>query len=143
MDNKKNRRPESINVTLMQNGHAMENTTKLLNEANKWKAEYTDLPKYDIAGKEYVYSIKETEVKANDLQYYEQGVVAGKENMTLTNKYKLMPSEIESSIEKTGTEKITSSKQEVSYNIHYEAVIKDYMGDALVTIIDTLPYEID
>ena len=38
---------------------------------------------------------------------------------------------------------ITASNQEVPYTIHYEAEIDEYIGEAVVTIVDELPYKID
>ena len=50
---------------------------------------------------------------------------------------------LDSSIEKTGTELVTSSGQEVNYNIKYNATVEDYIGTSLVTITDYMPYAID
>ena len=41
------------------------------------------------------------------------------------------------------TEKVTNEGQMIDYNIKYTAKIDDYTGKVTVTIIDTLPYEID
>ena len=46
-------------------------------------------------------------------------------------------------INKTGTDKITAANQEMNYEVTYRAEITDYIGNAEVTIVDTLPYEID
>lgn len=46
-------------------------------------------------------------------------------------------------IEKTGTEKITSSNEKVSYQINYNAQIDHYIGRITTKVVDTLPYEID
>ena len=46
-------------------------------------------------------------------------------------------------IEKTGTDRITEADQEVRYNITYNAEVTEYIGNAEVTVVDTLPYEID
>ena len=46
-------------------------------------------------------------------------------------------------IEKTGTEKITSSNEKVSYQINYNAQIDHYIGHITTKVVDTLPYEID
>ena len=40
-------------------------------------------------------------------------------------------------------DKITSEEQNVDYTINYKTTIKEYIGDATVTIVDELPYEID
>ncbi|MBS5864727.1 MAG: DUF11 domain-containing protein, partial [Clostridium sp.] len=41
------------------------------------------------------------------------------------------------------TDRITVSNQEMSYAVTYTAEINDYIGNAEVTIVDTLPYAID
>ena len=46
-------------------------------------------------------------------------------------------------INKTGTDRITVANQEMSYTVTYRAEVIDYIGNAEVTIVDTLPYEID
>ena len=46
-------------------------------------------------------------------------------------------------IQKEGTTGITSKDQEVSYKITYDVEINDYKGQATITIVDTLPYELD
>ena len=54
------------------------------------------------------------------------------------------PNITEEKIEKESTtEKVTNAEQMIDYNIEYTAKIDDYTGKATVTIIDTLPYEID
>ena len=46
-------------------------------------------------------------------------------------------------INKTGTDRITVVNQEMSYTVTYTANVTDYIGNAEVTIVDTLPYAID
>ena len=46
-------------------------------------------------------------------------------------------------INKTGTDRITVANQEMSYTVTYTANVTDYIGNAEVTIVDTLPYAID
>lgn len=46
-------------------------------------------------------------------------------------------------ITKTGTENITKEDAEVTYDVKYETKVNDYVGDAEVTVVDTLPYAID
>ena len=46
-------------------------------------------------------------------------------------------------ITKTGTDKVTTVESPFDYTITYNTTISDYIGDATVTITDTLPYEID
>ncbi len=161
-NNAKGKRPESVTVQLTANGNTIYNGQELekvvLNEANGWSHTFTNLPKYDGFGNEIAYSVIETETNIGDLEYYdvpvittgkieietgEKPAITADEKITVTNKYKLMDTDLQSSIEKAGTEKITSSKEKVSYNISYNATVTDYIGEAVVTIVDTLPYKID
>lgn len=51
-------RPEKVTVELLQNGQGTRKTMDL-SQANAWKADFTDLPKYDDSGKLYSYNIRE------------------------------------------------------------------------------------
>ena len=142
----KGNRPESVTVSLRADNQELKEV--VLNENNKWNYTFTNLPKYTEQGNEISYSAIETETTDGDLEYYSEPVIENFDNgnkttIRITNKYRLMNTDLEASIEKTGTEKVTSSKQEVSYNIRYNATIKDYIGESLVTIVDHLPYAID
>ncbi len=57
--------------------------------------------------------------------------------------YQLKDSQVTSNINVEGTELITDKGQVVNYEITYNAEIVDYIGDGTITIIDTLPYDID
>lgn len=57
--------------------------------------------------------------------------------------YEKKDPKLETSVSKTGTKEITRKDAEVGYKLNYKAVIKDYIGNAEVTYIDKLPYEID
>ena len=58
--------------------------------------------------------------------------------------YKLKdPTITNQTINKTGTDRITAGNQEINYTITYRAEVTDYIGDAEVTVVDTLPYAID
>ena len=58
--------------------------------------------------------------------------------------YRIKDAVIEQSIDKTASpDKITEEDQKVTYNITYTANITDYIGNASVTIVDTLPFSID
>ena len=46
-------------------------------------------------------------------------------------------------VTKTGTTEITSSTDKNEYTITYDAIISNYEGKITVTIVDTLPYELD
>ena len=56
---------------------------------------------------------------------------------------RLKEAEVTSNISKTGTDKITSKDDVVSYAINYKSTIDTYIGNAKVTIVDELPYKID
>ena len=57
--------------------------------------------------------------------------------------YKKKDPTIDENLEKTGTTIITKKNDKVKYNLSYKGKIKDYIGQATLTIIDKLPYEID
>jgi len=46
-------------------------------------------------------------------------------------------------ISKNGTVMIENLNDEITYNISYKVNLQDYMGQAQITIVDTLPYAID
>ena len=154
----KGNRPESVTVQLMANGNTNYNGQELekviLNEGNHWTYTYADLPKYTQEGEEIEYSVVETETNKGDLEYYEEAVITNtklnditdgitpNEKFTVTNKYKLMNTEMQSSMEKTGTEKIRASGEKVTYNISYRTTITDYIGEVVVKVVDTLPYKL-
>ena len=132
-NNEKGNRPESVTVQLTANGNTMYNGQELekveLSNNNKWSHTFADLPKYDGFGNEITYSIEEAETNVGDLEYYDAPVITGGDNkIIVTNKYKLMDTDLESSIVKEGTDKITSSKEKVNYKINYKAEITDYKG---------------
>ena len=56
--NQTQRRPEKVTVELLQNGQGTGKTMDL-SQANAWKADFTDFPKYDDSGKLYSYNIRE------------------------------------------------------------------------------------
>ena len=146
-ENIKGKRPESVTVQLTANGSTNYNGEELekvvLNEENNWKYTFINLPKYTEFGQEIQYSVVETETNAGDLEYYEEpAITVANEKILITNSYKLMETDLESSIEKTGTEKITDSKEPVNYHISYKASITDYIGEVVVKVVDTLPYKL-
>ena len=66
------------------------------------------------------------------------------DQIVVTYYYKLKTPNITSqNITKIGTDRITVANQEMSYTVTYTANVTDYIGNAEVTIVDTLPYEID
>mgnify|MGYP005795271303 CR=1 FL=1 len=137
-------RPESVTVQLTADGENVDGKTAVLNEGNGWKTTFENLLKYDTTGKEISYSVVESETNPGDLEYYDDAKVENVEGtVRVTNSYKEMNSNIDSNIEKVGTEEITSSTQEVSYEINYNATVTDYIGEGKVTIVDYLPYAID
>ena len=97
-------------------------------------APYTTSPSTDIANNYEVVAEKLPE-NANGNMTLDQIVV--------TYYYKLKTPTVTNTIEKTGTERITAPDQEMDYTITYNANVIDYVGNAEVTIVDTLPYAID
>lgn len=67
----------------------------------------------------------------------------GSDEINVIYYYQKKDSQLTTSIEKTGTDKITSKTGEVNYKVSYEALISDYIGNGIITIVDTLPYAID
>ena len=66
------------------------------------------------------------------------------EQIVVTYYYRLKTPNITNQvINKTGTDRITVANQEMNYSITYRTEITDYIGNAEVTIVDTLPYAID
>ena len=57
--------------------------------------------------------------------------------------YQKKDSKIVPEISKSGTERISSSNDKVSYKIIYKDTFTDLIGNGTVTIVDTLPYKID
>ena len=55
-------RPEKVTVELLQNGQGTGKTMDL-SQANAWKADFTDFPKYDDSGKLYSYNIREQAIE--------------------------------------------------------------------------------
>ena len=102
-----------------------------------------------IAGK--VGESYSTNASSNIAQNYELVAEPSNKNGTMTESqivvtyyYRLKtPSITHQVINKTGTDRITIANQEMSYTITYRANVVDYIGNAEVTIVDTLPYAID
>ena len=69
--------------------------------------------------------------------------VAGEPTDKKTTEYEKPEGRVEDSMTKTGTENITKENAEVTYNINYTTKVNDYVGDAEITVVDTLPYAID
>ena len=92
-----------------------------------------------------------TNASNNIAQNYELVAEPNNKNGTMTESqivvtyyYRLKtPSITNQVINKTGTDRITIVNQEMSYTVTYRANIVDYIGNAEVTIVDTLPYAID
>lgn len=141
-NNIKGNRPQSVTVILTANGKEIEKVE--LSDTNNWTYTFDDLQIKDNQGKEIVYDVKEEETNVGDLKYYDEPIIVNNgDTINITNKYKLLDAELNSKIEKIGPEIITNEKDELTYTIKYNAVITDYIGQANVTIVDYLPYEID
>ena len=146
-NNAKGRRPGSVTVQLTANGETTYKDKELekviLNKDNEWKHTFGNLPKYDDNGVEIVYGVLETETKEKDLEFYEEPVYEGDTHITITNKYKMMNTDLNSTLDKTGPDEIKSSNEVLEYNIVYNGTITNYIGKAKVTLVDYLPYGID
>ena len=141
---------ENVTVNLYYNLKTSTLTIKYLEETtNKELAEtYTKNMKYTE-----VYNATEIRDKAGVPKNYNlvrhessTGVLSGtisEPSILIIFYYEKKDPKLETSVSKTGTKEITRKDAEVGYKLNYKAVIKDYIGDAKVTYIDKLPYEID
>ena len=91
-----------------------------------------------------------TQVATDIPQNYELVVTPSNASGTMTENqivvtyyYRLKTPSVTNNITKIGTDRITVANQEMSYAVTYTAEINDYIGNAEVTIVDTLPYAID
>jgi len=71
------------------------------------------------------------------------GIMTTAENIIVIFYYERETPKTETTITKTGTDKITNKTQEVTYNLDYQTIVDKYLGNATVTITDTLPFKID
>ena len=144
-NNAKNKRPESIKIEVRNNNEVVADKEVKGNRTTdaNWEVEFKNLPKYNpTTGAENVYTVTETEVHQGELRYY-TSVVNGN---TITNTIKpITEGKIEDSkVEKESTlTKITKADEIVPYTITYKGKIKEYMGDAVVKIVDELPFKLD
>ena len=141
---------ENVTVDLYYRLKTSTLTIKYLEETtNKELAEtYTKSMKYTE-----VYNATEIRDKAGVPKNYNlvrhessTGVLSGtisEPSVLIIFYYEKKDPKLETSVSKTGTKEITRKDEEVEYKLNYKAVIKDYIGDAKVTYIDKLPYEID
>lgn len=107
------------------------------------------LPETGIAkiGDEYItnpsdkiaenYKIVESKIPVNKEGEYEQEVIH------VYYYYTLETPGTTNIISKTGTNRIVKEDEEVTYKIDYNVQIEKYIGEATITIVDTLPYPID
>ena len=57
--------------------------------------------------------------------------------------YKVVGDVRDDVVSKKGSEVVTSSSQEVEYEINYRAIVDNYIGNASVLLVDSLPSKID
>ena len=69
--------------------------------------------------------------------------VADEPTNTPETPYEKPTGRVDDTMTKTGTEQITKEDAEVTYNVNYTTKVNDYVGDAEITVVDTLPYAID
>ena len=144
-NNAKNKRPASIKIEVRNNNEVVADKEVKGNRTTdaNWEVEFKNLPKYNpTTGAENVYTVTETEVHQGELRYYTSAV----NGHTITNTIKpVTEGKIEDSkVEKESTlAKITKADEIVPYTITYKGKIKEYMGDAVVKIVDELPFKLD
>ena len=144
-NNAKNKRPASIKIEARNNNEVVADKEVKGNRTTdaNWEVEFKNLPKYNpTTGAENVYTVTETEVHKGELMYYTSAV----NGHTITNTIKpVTEGKIEDSkVEKESTlAKITKADEIVPYTITYKGKIKEYMGDAVVKIVDELPFKLD
>ena len=103
-----------------------------------------DVKSSGLVGNEYVTNAKEIagykliEVKGNSIGNYIDGTI----EVTYVY-YKVEGTITNDTVSKNGTTEVNKTDATFEYTITYEAIIKDYIGDAIITIVDTLPLEID
>ena len=57
--------------------------------------------------------------------------------------YKVVGDVRDDVVSKKGSEVVTLSSQEVEYEINYRAIVDNYIGNASVLLVDSLPSKID
>ncbi len=100
---------------------------------------------YGPIGEMYVTKAKEDILEGYEL-YEEPGNSSGyreKDPIYVNYYYAIKDADIIHAVTKDGTQIITSKDEEINYTIGYTATIKQYEGNATVTIVDTLPYALD
>ena len=138
-------RPSNVTINL-ENGAKAELTSANAVEknANQWSKE-VEVDKYSKDGKELTYGyVSETSTDTNKFaSYTNTGVdTTVADTVKVTNTYKA-PEVTDETFTKDGTTTITSKDDELTYTISYSSTVTDYKGDATLTIVDKLPYEID
>ncbi len=135
-------RPSNLTVNL-NDGTKVEMTSSDKKSDNVWSKD-VEVDKYDDAGNEITYNYaSETSTDVNKFASYTATVGdATADTIKVTNTYKA-PEVTDRTFNKDGKDVITSKDEKVNYTITYGATVKDYKGKATVTIVDTLPYEID
>ena len=112
------------------------------NEVLPYNTSYEKAKCSDEYLEKYIYAYVEssdTESQIND----PAGVVTGtiKDDITIDFYYEL--TEINQDVEKTGPELLHSRSKAFNYTITDQVSLKDYRGDATITVVDKLEYEID
>ncbi len=92
--------------------------------------------------KEVSFTVK-VEYAKDNFSITNVATVDGKETNETENPYVKPTPELESTLNKNGTDKVTSKDQIINYEVKFTASVDDFKGAAKVTIVDTLPYAID
>ena len=116
--------------------HYIENTTTKLANDETYTKNYGDV--YETSASSSI--PKNYVLKTTPTNY--RGEV-NKPTTEVIYYYQKKDSKIVPEISKSGTQKISSSNDKVSYKIIYKDTFTDLIGNGTVTIVDTLPYKID
>ena len=117
------------------------NTNQEIAKSDKITAKYGQ--NYDADTYEQNATIKENYIRSYKSKTDNYKGIVKQDTIDITYYYQKKDSTAELDLKKSGTEKITSSSDKVSYKIIYSVKLKDYIGNAKIIIEDKLPYEID
>ncbi len=100
-NNEAQKRPESINLQLKNGNETVKEqvvnvSNAVTGDTNTWQYTFTDVEKYNDDGQEIAYTVDETEVNNNDLQFYTKKL----EGTTVTNTFTQDTTKVEIPVKK-------------------------------------------
>ena len=117
-NNVNQKRPESIKIQV-KNGESIVKE-QVINvedanngDVNNWTYTFTDLPKYDNNGQEFVYTVSEVEVNTDDLKFYTNDGITGDmtTGYTITNTFTVPDERIELTVNKVWEDNDTQANR--------------------------------